>query len=328
MEIVKYDINEAEIAKMSSVYMELTIKDLDDKEGLDAVHSARMIMVKHRTSIEKLRKSSNEDAQAFIKNNNNNAKKLLALMEPVETHLKTEEGKIEAEKARIKEEADRIEKEKIQARVDELFKVDVVLPFRDVALMTYDEYMDRLNDATGKYVEKQIQLEEERKAKQVEAERIEQIAKEQAIEAARLAKIKEEQEAIAMAQKAKEEALKAQERAIEDQKRKEIERQEQIAWQARETERLRILAEAEAAEKIEREAREKREREQSELAEQKRQAELAPDKEKLLLFADRIQALTEGNLSLKSKKARRVFSDTLKAILGAAEYIRIETKKL
>jgi len=54
-----------------------------------------------------------------------------------------------------KEEAAEIEK--IQARVDELFKVDVVLPFGDVALMTYDEYMDRLNDATGKYVEKQLQ---------------------------------------------------------------------------------------------------------------------------------------------------------------------------
>ena len=321
MEVIKYSINEAEIAKMSDIYMGLTVKSLDDSEGLSAVHSARMVMVKHRTSIEKLRKSSNENAQAFIKNNNNNAKKLLVLLEPIEMHLKNEEGKVEAEKARIKAEADRIEKEKIQARVDALFAVNVVLPFMDVATMTDEEYEDKLILATDAYRTEQQRIAEEQRIKKEEEAKL-------AIERAEIERIKAEQEVRAKEQAEREEALKAQERAVEDAKRKEIERQEQIAWQAHESERLRILAEADAAEKIEREAREKREREQSELAEQKRQAELAPDKEKLLLFADKIQALTEGNLSLKSKKARSVFSDTIKAILGAAEYIRIETKKL
>lgn len=70
MELVKYNINEAEIAKMSDIYMNLAIDDIEDQEAFDAIHSGRMVMVKHRTGVDKLRKSANENAQKFIKNNN------------------------------------------------------------------------------------------------------------------------------------------------------------------------------------------------------------------------------------------------------------------
>ena len=186
MEVIKYSINEAEIAKMSDIYMGLTVKSIDDAEGLAAVHSARMVMVKHRVGIDKLRKSSNEEAQAFIKNNNNNAKKLLALIEPIENHLKSEEGKIEAEKARIKEEADRIAKEKIQKRVDALFAVNVVLPFMDIALLSDADYEDKLILATDAYRTEQQRLEEERKAKEEEEAKL-------VIERAEIERIKAEQ---------------------------------------------------------------------------------------------------------------------------------------
>ena len=222
--LVKYDITDAAIAKMQDLYMGLTITDIKNDEEFIAVHDARMVIKNHRVSVEKKRKELKSEALAWGKKVDGEANRIKGLLEPIESHLAAEEKKVTDEKERIRAEEEAAEKEKIQSRVDEFFKVDVILPFMDVALMSYDEYMDKLNDATGKYVEKQIQLEEERKAKQIEAERIEQVAKEQAIEAARLAKIKEDQEAIAMAQKAKEEALKAQERAIEDAKRKEAER--------------------------------------------------------------------------------------------------------
>jgi len=256
----------------------------------------------------------------------------------------------EAEQAIVKEKEEAAEKERIQGRVDRLFAVNVVMSFMDIALLDDNSYEKLLAEKTEAYRAEQQRLEEERKVKAEEEARL-------AIERAEIEKIRAEQEARAREQAKREEALKAQEKAIEDQKRAAIERQEQIAWQAHESERLRILAEAEAKKKIaeaieyvrivaeeaetarllketaekervEREAREKKEMEEAEKAEIARQLELASDKEKLLLFADKIQALTEGNLSLKSKKARSVFSDTIKAILGAAEYIRIETKKL
>ena len=74
--IVKYTTNEAEIAKMSDIYLNLTIDGIEDTEGFEAVHDARMIMVKHRTDIDKFRKKTNKDAQDFISTNNKNAKKL------------------------------------------------------------------------------------------------------------------------------------------------------------------------------------------------------------------------------------------------------------
>ena len=135
MQVVKYNVNEAEISKMASIYLELTIKDINDKEGFDSVHSARMVMVKHRTSIDKLRKSSNEDAQKFIKDNNANAKKLLDLMEPIETHLTTEEEKVTKEKERIKAEEEARNRAKIETRINDLLKYGVVKPFMEVATM-------------------------------------------------------------------------------------------------------------------------------------------------------------------------------------------------
>jgi len=254
----------------------------------------------------------------------------------------------EAEQSRIKEEEAAAEKEKIQTRVNELFKVDVVLPFMDVALMTYDEYMDKLNDATGKYVEKQIQLEEERKAKEIETVRL-------ATERAEIEKIRAEQAAMAREQAKREEALKEQERAIDDAKRKEIERQKQIAWQERESERLRILAEAEAAEKIamaiedariaaeeaenarllkevvekkrvEREAREKKEKEEADLAEKARAESLRPDREKIIAWAKSIRAFPIPAVS--NEKAQEIVANGLGKFMTIADSIIKRAKEL
>jgi len=62
-EVVEYDVNAAEIAKMSDIYLKLTIDGLEDKEGFESVHSVKMVMVKHRTSVDKLRKSTNAKIQ-------------------------------------------------------------------------------------------------------------------------------------------------------------------------------------------------------------------------------------------------------------------------
>ncbi|MBW2012046.1 MAG: hypothetical protein JRI32_10565, partial [Deltaproteobacteria bacterium] len=43
-EIVKYDITTAEIEKMKSVYMDLTITDLENEDDFKAVHDARLVV--------------------------------------------------------------------------------------------------------------------------------------------------------------------------------------------------------------------------------------------------------------------------------------------
>ena len=321
MEIVKYNINEAEVAKISDIYMHLTIKDIEDKEGIDDVHLARMVMVKHRTAIHRLRKNANEDAQSFIKNNNANAKKLLALMEPIETHLKNEEEVIENELKRIEAEKEEAEKLRIQERVDALFALGVVMPFFDVAMLSDFEYDAMLTTARINYTAEQLRLEEEHKAKEAEEKKLVE-------ERAEIERIKKEQEAKAKEQEEKEKALQAEKDKIETDKKAEEERKNREAFEKQAAINAKLKAEKDAKEKAEGEAIELKKKEEVKIVEKARLEALKPDKEKLLIFADKIKDLTAYNLSVKSPEARDLFHDTLGAIMSVEERLRAKIDRL
>ncbi len=321
MEIVKYNTNAAEIAKMSDIYMHLTIEDIDDKEGIELVHSARMTMVKHRVAVNKLRKSANEDAQVFIKANNANAKRLIGLMEPIEAHLKNEEEVIADELKRIEAQKEFVEKQRIQERVDALFALGVVMPFFDIAMMPDANYEEMLETAKTKYKAEQLRLEEEKKAKEAEEKKL-------ADERVEIEKVKEEQAAIAKAQEGKEKALQAEKDKLEANKKAEEERKNREAFEKKAAADAKIQAEKDAEEKVERELKEKKEFEEKEVAEKARIEALKPDKEKLLMFADKIQDLKAYNLSVVSPKARGLFHDTLDAIISVEERLRAKIDRL
>ena len=344
MELVKYNINEAEIAKMSDIYMNLAIKDLDDQEGFEAVHTARMVMVKHRTAADKLRKSANETAQKFIKNNNTNAKKLTGLMEPIESHLKGEEDKITKEKERIKAKEEAKEKVKIETRVSELFALGVNIPFFDLAMLSDDEYSEMLRSAKMAYEAEQLRKAEEEKRleeerfelerlrkkeeadRRLEAERLEKLAKEQAIEAKRLEKIQDDIDAKEKALKDEQDKLEADKKA--EQARKDLEILEaKLAIEAKEK------AEKEAEEKTARETKELEEKEEAEAAEKIRQKALMPDREKLLDFAKGIKDLTEPNIGishefLKSVDSQLLFDEVIGILMDVETNFRAKIKEL
>lgn len=234
-EVIKYTTNKAEIAKMSAIYMELTIKGLEDIDGFEAVHAARMVMVKHRTNTEKLRKTTNADAQMFIKTNNANAKRLLDLMQPIEIHLKTEEEKVTKEKERIKAEEERLEKIKIDDRVTALFAVSVNIPYFDAAMLTNKEYEIMFDEATNKHNIERLRLQEEQKAKEEAEAKL-------AAERAEIERIRKEQEAKAKAQADKEKALEDERKAIEDAKKAEADRKKREAFEKKTKEDARIQA--------------------------------------------------------------------------------------
>ena len=121
--------------------------------------------------------------------------------------------------------------------------------------------------------------------------------------------------------------MPGQERAIETAKRKEIERQEQIAWREREAERLRILAKAEAAEKIEKEAREKKEREEAEIVEKARTEGLRPDREKLFAFARIINGIVCPH-TFKNESAKAIIDGALYELSSVADNVVKQAKEL
>ena len=67
MEVVEYNITDAAISEMESLYMGLTISNLGDKKEFKAVHDARMVVKGKRVEVEKKRKELKADALAWGK---------------------------------------------------------------------------------------------------------------------------------------------------------------------------------------------------------------------------------------------------------------------
>ena len=269
-EVVKYTTNSAEIAKMSAIYLNLTITDIENKDEFDAVHSAKMIMVTHRTDTDKLRKKANANAQEFIKTNNKNAANLVALMKPIEDHLVVEEKKVTDEQKRIKAEEERLEKIKTDGRVTALFAVGVNIPYLEAAMLSDEEYTAWLDIATNDYNTERLRLQEEQKTRDEAAAKL-------AADQAEIARIQAKQEANAKAQAEAEKAIEIKLKAIEDEKKAAIERLERIKKAI-----IQAKKDAAEAEKI------RVSKEKAEAAEMVRLEALKPDKELLVDFANRI----------------------------------------
>lgn len=79
------------------------------RNGLKAVTDGRKAVVKLRTGVDKRRKALNAEAKSWIDTVNATAKEILAIIEPVEDHLKTQEVIHERQK-REAEEAERAER--------------------------------------------------------------------------------------------------------------------------------------------------------------------------------------------------------------------------
>ncbi len=307
-QIVEYSITDAAIAEMKSMYMGLKVLNLDDKEGFKAVHSARMIVKGKRCEVEKRRKELKADALEYGKKVDSEAKRILGLLEPIETHLTNEEEKITKEKERLRAEQEAEEKAKIERRVNALFQYGVMLPFADVAAMSEKEFEQKLTLAISVYETEQARIIEEKrrleeiyralqKAQEEERARLEIIRKKQEMDWLRLDAIQKEQAETNR-------KIEEEREALEDAKWAEKERLERKDFEKQAAENARIQAEKEAQEKIEREALEKKEKEAREEAEEAarklekiRVESLRPDKEKLVVWAQQISAQTLPQVS-------------------------------
>lgn len=104
-QLKRFDIADAAIAKMAEQYLPLKIVDVTDAAGFKAVHDARMVVKSRRVEVEKVRKELKADALEYGRKVDAEAKRITALLEPIETHLQDEENAYRAEQERIKNEA-------------------------------------------------------------------------------------------------------------------------------------------------------------------------------------------------------------------------------
>ncbi|MFH2075136.1 MAG: hypothetical protein ABIJ57_07280, partial [Pseudomonadota bacterium] len=90
-ELAIQDVNEAKISKMREEFMPLVITDLNDEKQFNAVHRARMEVKKSRVIVQNVSKKTRDKAVKFQKDCIAEEKRLIGLIEPIETHLETEE---------------------------------------------------------------------------------------------------------------------------------------------------------------------------------------------------------------------------------------------
>lgn len=224
-EVGLYSVTDAAIAKMGDQYMEIVVTGPDDAENFKIAHLARMVVKGKRVEVEKCRVTLKADALAYGRKIDTEAKRITALLKPIEDHLIAQERVVTDEKARIEREAEEARQAKREAE----------------------------ERATREAEEKKMADERDRLAK-IEAE--------QKAERNRLAKIEAEQQAerdrieaekrkIAEAEDTKHRAEEMEKAKAEAAERARIETEERVRREAEEAkereETARLKAEAERA---------------------------------------------------------------------------------
>lgn len=342
-ELVKFSVSDAAIAELSAKYMRLKVRGLDDRDGLAAVHSARMEVKNLRVDVEKTRKKLKEASLEYGRKIDTEAKRLTADLQEIESHLEAEESIVVAEKERKRKEEEARLKAILDGRLKMLADCETMANPATVEAMSADEFATFLADAQVKHLAKvQAEAEANRKRIAAEAAAKDEAAK-LAAERAELAKQRAEQEAET--KRVRDEQAAAQ-KAIDDEKRR-LEKIEQDRLRAIELEK----AKAEAAEKsrIETEQRIAREKAAAEEAERRAKAEaqikaaaeeaervrreaLRPDVEKLQSVADLIEDIYVPEVSedaqAAAKAVRKVLLDATSKIHKIASELAAKKEEM
>lgn len=327
----KFSPTDLAIEEMQKQYLPLKINGIDDRAGYLAVREARLKVKAARIEVEKTRKELKEDALKYGRMVDGEAKRITAMLTPIEDHLEAQEKAVDDERERIKLEKERQEKEKLNTRIQTLVSLGIDAMKIDVHALTIlsdEAFGKEVERAKAIAAERAKKQEEEQLAKTLEAERIARINAEQEQERARLAQVEREQQEIAARikadqdaanakLKADQEALAAKERAFEELKRKEAE-------DKRKAEELEVAKKKAAEEALAQEAWEKEERER----ELKRIASLRPDHDKLAGYAARIRELATNLPDVSDETAKAMLFGAHNGLLIVAEGLIQGVKQL
>jgi hypothetical protein len=341
-ELQKFNLTDAAIAKMGEEYLKLTINGLNDVKGYAAVHKARMDVKARRVEVGKVGKELREDALYYQRMVLAEEKRILALLAPIENHLNSEEKKIDDEKDRIKSEVEAKEAARIQARVDQLedlgmglvagqyrlpYEQTYFIPVQMVKTDNDEDFLIKLKSVQALVYAETKRQEEIKQARKAEEEQQSRIAAKQEAERQRLAEIERKQKEEAEKLSAERDRIAVEKKAIEDAKQKALDE----ARRAKELEEAKKKATADAFKEAELKA--KKEAAEKELlateaeAARKREEELKPDKEKLILWADKL-LLTPGPGTIKNRQAKKIVTSAMDSIIEISKKIRDDVTKL
>lgn len=337
--ISAFNSQTAVIAAMAAQYMPLTINGVADKAGFTAVHEARLTVKKTRVAVEKRRKDLKADALEYGRLVDDAAKKLTALLEPIEEHLEKQEDAIVAERERIKREEREKQARELQERVAAMAKVEAPIDSITIGSMDGAQYTAALARYTQAYEERKAEeariAAEKLESQRLEAERIAAERAELEAERQRLAEVdrqqKAEAERIAAEQRRIDEAKAAEAKRIADAEAAEAKRiadaeaaeakrladieaaKVREAEIEREREAAAERARIETEERIKREAEAAQRKAAREEAKRRKAEALRPDREKLLAYIDAVEAVQLAEVSEASAEFAYGVMQTIKA---------------
>ena len=248
--IVKYSIADAEIAKLSDQYLNLFISDSKDKNAYEIVHAARMDIRAKRCEVESKRKELKASALEYGRAVDSEAKRLTALLEPIENHLDNEERIFTEEVERVKKDKEKVAAEKLQKRIDSMQSFGAHVDLFKMKNMSDEEFAAVINDAKTAF----DAAESKRKADKDAADKLEKeqseerarIANQMAAERERMAKEKAEADKIAREANAAREAAEKATRDAQEAERAAIAKLQAEKDKAIAVEKARLDAEAKA----------------------------------------------------------------------------------
>jgi len=259
LNIEQFNPKKADIIALTEKFKDLEIQGIDDKQGYQAVHQARIELKNSRVAISKQGKNLRDGAIKFQREVIKVEKELVALIEPTETSLANKQKLIDEEKEQQK----RIQL--IPERREKLKEIDYKID--DIFLITMDniQFQEFFNQQKEDYLFKQaekIRIEQEK----IDAEKL-KIKQQQQNEKIRVQAQKEAQEqAIKDIEIAKLKAEEDKRQAIENEKRKAEEEKQQLIDKQERKEKERTMLEEKAKReaddklKLEKEAQEKLEK--------------------------------------------------------------------
>ncbi len=280
----EFRVSEADVAVLSNKYLSLKIAGAVDKKGYALVHAGRMEVREVRTHIEKTRKRLKEESLEYGRAVDNEAKRITAMIAPVEAYLLAEETRIDNELNAIKAAEQKALNDRNQARMDALSAVGATIGLAAVVNMQDGEFKDYLVLVTNTYNERMAfeakQAEEKARSEKAEAERLE-------AEKAAIAAAKAENDRIAAELKAQREEFEAKQAKANAEAWAEQDRKDAEA-------RLAETAEKNRLEDIAIAERKAFEDEANRIADENKRLALEaarPDAEKLQLLADQFGSL-------------------------------------
>lgn len=350
-ELQKYNMTDAAIAKLKTDYMVLTVKTPQDIAGYEIVRKARIDIKKRRVEVEKIRVQLKAESLEYGRRVDGEAKRITALLEPIEDHLIRQEKIVDDERARIKAEAEAKEAERFTARTDTLIQsfgatwnghtyiaYGISIPAAIIKVCNDEQYEQLVAQLQEKKDAEDARIKAEEIARKAEIERLAKVAAEQEAERKRLAEEAQKQAEEAARMKAEQEAIeKAKQKLIDDEAARlaAIDREKKrVEDEKRRAEELE-KAKKEAAEKALRDAEEKRKRDEEARIEKERLAKIAaekkaarqPDKVKLLTYADCLAAVAPPS-DLKTSEAKDILIETERALVDTIKALRAKADAL